>query len=235
MLIKKIFLIFLIITSGIFYYDLTEPISEEKTKINIARVIDGDTFEDFSGQKYRLKGINTPEKSQEYYEEAKEFLKSLENVSATIEDHGKDKYGRILAHVFKNNQHINEEILKEGLGTLYYYGKDKHYNNLEKSESFARKNQKGIWKKSSNEPCVNLIKLKEKESPKRCTNNEQLILENSCNQEIQITFKDDATHIYKETLKPTSTFTKNFSCIFNNDGDSLYVWDEEGLLIFYRY
>jgi micrococcal nuclease len=235
MQLKKLILIFLIISSGILYYDLTEPKSSEKTKINVTRVIDGDTFEDFSGQKYRLKGINTPEKSQDYYEEAKEFLKSLENNSAIIENNGRDRYGRILAHVFKNNQHINEEILKKGLGTLYYYDKDKYYKNLEKAESSARKNQKGIWKKSPNENCLTLIKLKEKESPKRCTNNEQLILENSCNNKIEITFKDDATHIYKETLKSKSTFTKNFSCIFNNDGDSLYVWDEEGLLIFYRY
>lgn len=235
MLLKRIILISLIISSGILYYDLTEPKSQEKIKIRIIRIIDGDTFEDSFGQKYRLKGINTPEKSKDYYEEAKQFLKVLENNSAEIENHGRDKYGRILAHIFKNNEHINEEILKNGLGTLYYYGKDKHFERLEKAEKHARENQKGIWKKSPNENCISLIKLKEKESPERCTNNEQLILENSCNKKIEITFKDDATHIYEEVLLPKSTFTKNFSCIFNDAGDSIYVRDRQGLLIFYRY
>ena len=234
--LKNIIITLLLISSGIFYYNLTEPASAELININVARVIDGDTIEDSTGQKYRLKGINTPEKSKDYYEEAKQYLKErLENKSVKIENHGRDKYGRILAHIFKNNQNINEQILKEGLGTLYYYEKDKHFKELKNAEEKARENEKGLWKKSTNENCINLISLKETESPKRCTNNEQLILENSCHQEIQITFKDDATHIYEETLQPTSTFTKNFSCIFNNDGDTLYAWDSEGLLIFHRY
>ena len=230
---KTIILTILFVSSCIFYYQLTDE-TTETTNIIVARVIDGDTLELINGQKLRLKGINTPEKSMPFNQEATEFLKKLaENKSLNIESHGTDKYGRTLAYVFIDERNINKEILEEGLATLYYYEKDNHYNELKQAEEFARINQKGLWKKSPNTNCLELIELKYKEHPTRCSDDELLVLENTCDK-MQVTIKDDATHIYKETL-PKGTFTKKFSCIWNDAGDSLYVADEKGLLIFYRY
>ena len=80
---KTIILTLLFITSGIFYYQLVS--TEERTTVFVARVIDGDTIELDSGQKLRLKGINTPEKSIIGYTEAKDFLKELsENKSLKL-------------------------------------------------------------------------------------------------------------------------------------------------------
>ena len=227
---KNLIIAFLFITSGIFYYQLF--VSPEATEeVLVARVIDGDTFEIENGVKVRLKGINTPETNEPFYEEAKNFVvTNIENKTIEITSYGKDKYGRILAH-----SRINEALLENGLAYLYYYEKDSQYVDLKNAEESAREKELGLWKKSSNEGCLELIDLKYTESPKRCTNNEQLILENSCGQDLNIIIKDDATHIYKENIKANSILTKNFSCIWNNDGDSLYVRDEEGLLIFYRY
>ncbi len=230
---KTIILVILFISSCIFYYQLTDEITITPNII-VARVIDGDTLELTNGQKLRLIGINTPEKSMPFNQEATEFVKQLiENKSIKIESHGIDKYGRTLAYIFLDGKNINKEILEEGLGTLYYYEKDEHYEELKQAEEFARLNQRGLWEKSPNTDCLELIELKFKEQPTRCSDDELLVLENTCD-EMQVTIKDDATHIYRETL-PKGTFTKKFSCIWNDAGDSLYVADEKGLLIFYRY
>ena len=231
---KRIIVLILVIVSGIFYYNLTEDISYEKQQIQVTRIIDGDTIEDSSGQSYRLLGINTPERNQPYYEEAKQFLLNLiENKTVSIEFKEKDKYSRVLTYIYFQNKQVNSELLKQGLATLYVYEKDENYKELEKAEKYARDNNLNLWKKSEKYGCIKLINLKYNEGGERCTNQEQLILENSCNS-IQVIIKDDANHIYKETINQ-GLFTKNFSCIWNDEGDSLYVRDEKGLLLFYRY
>jgi len=225
---KSIILLLLFIASGIFYYQLTGP-SLKTESVLITRVIDGDTLEAESGQKIRLLGINTPESSMPFCEEATEFLRNLaENKTVQIESHETDKYGRTLAYLFINDKNINKELLARGFATLYYYEKDSHYSALKQAEESARLNKIGLWTESSNLNCLELVELKVEEP-------EKLILKNNCNIKLNIIFKDDATHIYRETMNPNSLLTKNFSHIWNNAGDSIYVRDDKGLLIFYRY
>ena len=227
---RHLILFLLFIISGFFYYNLL-VIPQNSQEVFVARVTDGDTFETATGERVRLKGINTPEKSEELYLESKEFLiKEIENTAISITGSKKDRYNRILAHT-----KANKLLLENGLAYLYYYEKDSNYNSLRKAEEEARKSGLGLWKTSPNSHCLTLIDLKYKETPKRCTGTEQLIIQNTCNKDIQVTIKDDATHIYKENIEANNIFTKNFSCIWNNDGDSLYVRDDKGLLIFYRY
>jgi len=228
MRIKPLIIATIFIISGVFYYNLTDTKSDTET-FQISRIIDGDTLDLATGQRVRFKGINTPESTMQLYQEARDFLQNLvQNKSVQIESYGTDKYGRTLAYVFLNDKNINKEILQQGLATLYYYEHDSHYEELKQAEEFARLNQKGLWEKSPNANCLKLIELKTDEP-------EKLILQNICNKELNITFKDDATHIYKEIIGPNSIFTKEFSHIWNTDGDSIYVRDTEGLLIFYRY
>ena len=164
-----------------------------------------------------------------YYTEAKNFLTSIiQNKSIQIESYGTDKYGRTLAHIFLDDENINEKILSQGLATLYYYDKDKYYEDLKQAEEFARLNSLGIWKKSPNAHCIQITKFKTDEP-------EALTLQNSCNFPINITYKDDATHIYQTIIQPTSQYTQNFSHIWNTDGDSIYIYDKDGLILFYRY
>jgi len=231
---KPLLILLLILISGVFYYNLTgNTISNQETiTTNVTRIIDGDTIETQLGN-IRLLGINTPEKSQPYYQEAKDFLKdNLEGKQVELELQGKDKYSRYLGYAFYNNKLINEEIIKQGLATLYYYGTDSHKEELTKAEESARLNNLGLWKKSSNFSCIKLISLEYKDEG-NCKNQEQLILDNSCTS-LNIIIKDDANHIYKETLK-AGLFIKNYSCIWNDAGDSIYIRDQEGLLLFYRY
>lgn len=222
------------VISGIFYYFLVEDTSSD-LEVFVIKVIDGDTFDSEVGR-VRLKGINTPEEKMFLYNESKDFLReSIENRIVRLKGYGSDKYGRILAYVFYDGKNINEEILSEGFGSLYYYEKDDYYNELRVAEEFARLNEKGIWQKSDKFPCVELINLTYFEGDERCTNNEQLVLKNTCDFDIDILIKDDATHIYREKIFANSSFSRNFSCIWNDEGDTLYVIDNEGLVLFYRY
>ena len=220
---KILLIIFIFLLTGIFYYNISKNKQQE---FFVSRVIDGDTLELENGLRVRLLGINTPEKNQNYYEEAKQFLKNLaENKTIKIIWQDTDKYGRILAYIFCKNL-LNREILERGFANLYYYEKDKYYKEMKKAEELARKNEKGIWKRSQDYRCLKLLELKYKEP-------EQIILENSC-PKINIILKDDATHIYQEEI-PSGIWKKNFSHIWNDEGDSLFIWDDSGLLIFYRY
>jgi micrococcal nuclease len=228
MTIKPIIITILFLTSGIFYYNITDAKSNLQT-FQISQVVDGDTVKLTNSATLRLIGINTPEKNMPLFQEATDFLTILiQNKSVQIESHGTDRYGRTLSYIFLDDKNINKEILTEGLATLYYYDKDNHYEELKQAEEFARLNEKALWKKSPDENCIKLIQLKTDEP-------EKLILENKCDKQINITFKDDATHIYKETLNPKSTFTKTFSHIWNTNGDSIYIRDNNGLLLFHRY
>lgn len=227
-MIKHIIIIILFLTSTILYYNLTEPSTTLQTA-QVTRIVDGDTLKTDDGQTLRLLGINTPEKNQPYYQEAKQFLVTLiQNKTIRIESHGTGKYSRTLSYIFLNNQNINTQLLNNGLATLYYYDKDSHYDELKRAEEFARLNQLGIWKKSPNSNCIKITEFKTNEP-------ESLALKNSCNYKINLTYKDDARHIYQAILEPNSQYTKTFSHIWNTDGDSIYIYDNKGLLIFYRY
>ncbi len=220
----------LVILSFILYYNLTEnTIKTQQTKV--IRIVDGDTIETDLG-KIRLLGINTPEKNQPLHNEAENFLKNLENKQVEIELHGKDKYSRFLAYIYFNNNLVNKNILENGLANLYYYDKDSHYSELKKAEESARNSELGIWKKSNNSNCIKLVSLLYKDNGK-CENQEQLILQNSC-QKLDVIIKDDANHIYSESVN-NGIFTKNFSCIWNDAGDTLYIRDNQGMILFYRY
>jgi len=231
--LKIILVLLLIIISGIGYYKITGNVSYGKIAINITRVIDGDTIDsDFS--RIRLKGINCPEKNEFFYNESVEYMKNLaESKQAELEFSEQDKYQRILGYLFIGEKFINKELVEKGFAHIYYYEKDNYYNELKSAEEYARKNQLGIWKPSKYSKCIELINLQYEEPNGRCNNQEKLILKNNCN-ELDITIKDDATHIYKEKLN-SENFEKNFSCIWNDEGDTLYIYADDGLILFYRY
>jgi endonuclease YncB( thermonuclease family) len=217
---------------GFLVSDFTGRTVYERITVNLTRAIDGDTVDTDIGR-VRLLGINTPEKNQPYYQEAKEYLANLEGKKVELETRGKDKYDRTLGYLFYNNQLINAQILKQGLANLYVYEKDENYRELLGAEQWARDEGIGLWEKSANYGCIELTKLKYKEDGKRCTNQEQLILNNKC-QKIQAILKDSANHIEELTLD-SGLFSMNFSCVWNDEGDTLMIRDSRGLLVFYRY
>lgn len=233
-----ILLFFLFLISGLIYYFISSETKVEKEffeeKALVKRVLDGDTIELEDGRKVRMVGINTPEKRKFMSNESLKFTKKLENKTITLLYNKEDKYKRILGYVIFENENYNKKLLSEGLAHFYYYKKDRFYEQMKKEEEKARQNKKGIWKESPNKECISLIKFDYKERTKRCNNEEVLVLKNICNKTLKVLIKDDATKQFEEEIKP-GIYTKNFSCVFNDEGDSLYLWDNEGLILFYRY
>ncbi len=83
-------------------------------KEKVKRVIDGDTFETHSRKKsVRLANVDTPEKGQKGYGQAKAKLQNLiggEEVKVVTK--ARDKYGRAVAHVYKGRESVNKKMEK---------------------------------------------------------------------------------------------------------------------------
>ena len=98
-------------------------------KANIERVIDGDTIEGIvdlgfkttQHQRFRLLGVDTPERGQENYKEAKDFVTKLVlNRTVFIKTEKDDAFGRYLAVVFYTDENgilknLNKEIYESDL------------------------------------------------------------------------------------------------------------------------
>ena len=87
-------------------------------------VVDGDTIDVDGVGRIRFVGVNTPERGQPGYGEAKDFVKSLclgKTVGLDI-DNAKthDKYGRVLAVVYAGDTNVNAELLKRGYAEVMY-------------------------------------------------------------------------------------------------------------------
>jgi micrococcal nuclease len=115
----------------------------------VKEVIDGDTIILYSGQRVRYIGIDTPEKSDPFYREAKEFnRKSVQgkNVVLEFDAESQDRYGRLLAYVYVNDTLVNSELLKSGLALVYTYPPNVRYASFFLGlQREAQKKHLGIW------------------------------------------------------------------------------------------
>ncbi len=122
----------------------------------VKRIYDGDTLLLDNGTKVRFLGINTPEIAKRDKiaeaggEEAKQWL--IEKLKGSkIKLHydleRKDKYGRVLAHVFtKNNEHINLQLVANGLATVNIYPPNlKYVDQLITAQQQAESQKLGLW------------------------------------------------------------------------------------------
>ena len=119
----------------------------EKEKCFVNRVIDGDTLV-CNNDTIRLLGIDTPERGEEYYQEAKDFLKQVEGKDVEVlrdwEDLG--KYKRKLRYIFYNNRLINVELLEQGLAKAFIIEDLKYKAKIVQAEKFAKDNCLVLWR-----------------------------------------------------------------------------------------
>jgi len=125
--------------------------SKSLEKVKVIEVIDGDTIKIDENKKVRLIGIDTPEKNQKCYKEAKEFLKNLiegKEVYLERDKKDKDEYGRLLRYVYYNSTMINLLLIKEGYAFIFYDSKNqKYFNELKEAYIYAKENKIGcLWK-----------------------------------------------------------------------------------------
>ena len=124
--------------------------TEERVFI-VVHIVDGDTFDVDSGERIRMLGIDTPERGEYFYKEAKNRLAELiegKEVKLVKDVSERDRYGRLLRHVYYNNEWINKKMIDEGFARFVTFPPDvSHVEVFEKAQRGARDNKRGMWAK----------------------------------------------------------------------------------------
>jgi micrococcal nuclease len=89
---------------------------------NVTYVVDGDTL-DINGIRIRLSLVDTPERGQPGYKEAKEFVSSLclgKKGELDVDDGQRrgDRYGREIGIVYCNGVNLNEKLMNARLAQI---------------------------------------------------------------------------------------------------------------------
>lgn len=122
---------------------------EPKQNAVVTKVIDGDTIVVEGGAIIRLIGINTPEKGEPFYSEAKDYLEEkvfMKEVNLESDIENKDQYERYLRYVWINSSLVHNDLLREGLASVMTYEPNtKHASEFIQAEQEAKENKKGLW------------------------------------------------------------------------------------------
>ena len=120
---------------------------DEGWRVKIIR--DGDTIVLSSEEEIRYIGIDTPEKSEPCFDEAKEFNRKMvegKRISLEYDQERKDTYFRTLAYVWVESVLVNAELIKQGLACVYSSRPNLKYRDyLCSLQRRARKAKTGIW------------------------------------------------------------------------------------------
>ena len=121
----------------------------------VDRVNDGDTVTLKDGEKVRYLGIDTPEigfeekPSQPFGREAAALNKKLvlgKRVRLEIAKERRDRFGRLLAHVFTADDLLaGEALLLEGLASCFPFEPHAYEKRFLKAQQTAMKQKKGRW------------------------------------------------------------------------------------------
>lgn len=135
--------------------------ANSKFKVTFSSCVDGDTAKFVINDEVktvRFLSINTPElahfgnAAEPYGVEASDYtcnvLKSAKSIKLQYDPKSdeEDKYGRLLAWVFVDNELLQEMLIKEGLAEVKYVYDDYLYTpDLQALEVTAQENKIGMW------------------------------------------------------------------------------------------
>lgn len=132
----------------------------------VERVVDGDTVVLNNSEKVRFVCVNTPEKNEEGYIEATNFLKEIllnKTVLLVKDNTDKDKYKRLLRYVYlSDGTFVNSLIAEKGFGEILMIEPNtKLCPEIKAAEDKAKSEKLGIWAKEKAveeniDPCVAL-------------------------------------------------------------------------------
>ena len=228
------------------------------SEFKVERVIDGDTVVLVGGRTVRYIGIDTPERGEPYYEEAREANRHLvegEVVRLELDEEEKDRYGRTLAYVYADDIFVNMELVKQGYARAYPYPPNvKYENTFSNAEDKARQKRIGIWSSRPKRPGIEIaeVTFDPPGDDRDNLNGEWVVIANNADASIDMTgftLSDDSDHVYSfgdfvlsaggtvkvftgsgaDTL--TSLYWGSKSPIWNNDGDTAYLRNSDGSLL----
>lgn len=136
----------LIVPSGALAVELTG---------RVVKVPEGDTIVISSHRreiKLRLHGVDSPEKGQPYWKEAKRYTSFMAlDLEVRVKVVGKDELGRTLGEVFlPDGRLLNREILKEGLA--WWDRRHSTDEALADMEALAEASRIGLWREPNPVP-----------------------------------------------------------------------------------
>lgn len=214
----------------------------------VERIVDGDTAI-INGTSVRLLGINTPERGEKYYDEAKKFLEKVilnQTIELRFGKDREDKYGRTLAYLFYKGQNVNKELVDEGYANFYFpSGKDNYYDSFVKAWEHCIQEGKFLCE-ASEEKCIELESFNYKK--------EVIVLRNKCSEEINLEgweIKDEGRKhfVFSNFIlaggervsiivgEGENTDDKLYwvgqDYVWTDTGDTLFLRDREGKLVLY--
>lgn len=137
---KKLLYLILFLISNLFFTQI---------KGKVVGIKDGDTvvvlLSDNTQETLRLADVDCPENGQPFGKNAKQFTSSqVFGKKVTYYRIGKDRYRRVIAKVFyENDKYLSAEIIKAGFGWWYYKAsKNKGLQNLQEQ---AKAKKSGLW------------------------------------------------------------------------------------------
>jgi micrococcal nuclease len=146
---NKVSWVLIIILIGIFSLLLVDKITGntiiQEIRV-VTKVIDGDTIVISGGRSVRLIGIDTAERGEDCYNEAKTRLEELilkKEVYLEIDKEEKDQYGRLLRYVILDDENINVLLVKEGLAIAQFYNNERYKQDITEAEEHAMNNKIG--------------------------------------------------------------------------------------------
>ena len=230
--------------------------TKPEVEYKVIEVIDGDTIVLSNNEHVRLIGINTPESERYFYGEAKEVLELLVlNKSVRLEKDvdDRDTYGRLLRYVYIGNLFVNLEMVKRGFANVFTFPPNvKYTNKFIEAEREARTNEIGLWEKSNSSNIEININCNAEGDDRINLNGEYVIFKNNNNSDINLDgwiVKDLSTNIYefgkiifkngsslilfsgKGSDSENKLYWNSIKPIWNNDHDTLYLRDAEGLIV----
>lgn len=143
-----IFVIFIAAAYAVNYF-VQPPVYAQQTYVT--KVVDGDTIVVGGGQRIRLLNMDTREKGQNCYQEAKDRMQELvllKNVTLESDKEDKDQYGRLLRYVYVDGANINIQMVREGLAVVYIYEPNvKYRDQFVEAEQQAHGEGGCVWTK----------------------------------------------------------------------------------------
>ena len=206
----------------------------------VERIIDGDTIV-VNNESVRLLGINSAEKGEPYYEEAKEFLEEVildKGVELRFGKERYDRYDRLLAYVYVDRANINLELVEEGYANLYFpSGKDEYYDMFMKSWEKCLEENVNLCEKSVDK-CANCVKIAE-------FGGQEVVFENICEFDCSLDgweVKDEGRKKFvfngfvlrgRKTISiDAEDFEEDY--VWTETGDTLFLRDGEGKLVLWE-
>lgn len=251
------FLVFLIILFFTINYSFLNGLVvnylTDSELVFVERIIDGDTVV-AGNQTIRLLGMNSPERGEKYYSEAKEFLEEEilnKKVQLKFGKDREDRYGRTLAYIFLNNKNVNLKLVESGLANYYFpSGKDQYYDDFESSWLECIENNKNLCEKSEG-ICSSCIKLKSLNAK-----TQEVVLYNNCDFSCKLTdweIKDEGRKkfnfpefvldskkeikikVNEERINEENILTwERKTYVWTRTGDTLFLRDENKELILWE-